>query len=459
MLLINPTFNTKYPQPPLGIASLAAVIEKNGFPVEILDANALQLSDNDVAERSDGEDVVGITAMTPNINSAIRIVKSIKQRNPKITIILGGSHATILSEEIMNKIPEIDIIVKGEGEETIVELYKGLIKGSNLKKIDGIIYRDHGLIENNSSRKHIKDLDSLPFLAYHLLPLDKYAFHPPHGQRYPIMAMLTSRGCPYNCIFCSKTIFGRDIRYQTPSRIVDEIEYLNTKFHVKEIAFYDDVFTLDKKRVLAFTKELKERKLDILWACESRVNLVTEQLLKEMKKSGCYMIAYGIESGNQMILDNLRKGITLDQIRSTVALTHKLGIQSIGYFMLGSPGDTSQTIRQTIDFAKSLPLDFVQFSIVIPYPGSDLYQLYLKSENKNIDWENFVYASLNSSNIPVFETNTLSKADLQRWNSTAYKEFYFRFSYILSRLGNLRSIRDIQTTINGFSMFLEMLDK
>ena len=457
MLLINPPQDTKYPQPPLGLASLAAVLEKKDYKVEILDASALQLSENEIVKKADSADVIGITAMTPTINSAIRIAKGIKQKNPNSTIILGGPHATILPEEILNNVPEIDIIVRGEGEETIVELCDALENDQSIENIHGITYRNNSTIKNTPSRPPIMNLNSLPFLAYHLLPLDKYKLHPPHGREYPFMALLASRGCPYNCIFCSKSVFGSKFRGQSPERIVDEIVYLKEHFGIKEIAFYDDVFTLNQKRIMQFVKELKERNLDIPWTCEARVNLVTEELLKEMKKAGCYMVAYGIESGNQMILNNLRKKITIEQIKSAIEATRKAGIQSVGYFMLGSPGETPETIRQTIDFARSLDIDFAQFSVTTPFPGTDLYDLYLDSGNKNTKWADFIYASLKSSSAPVFETESLSKEDLQEWNAKAYKEFYLRLSYIWKRFIGMRSIGDLKTNIKGFLMFLDMV--
>ncbi|NQE05798.1 Ribosomal protein S12 methylthiotransferase RimO [ANME-1 cluster archaeon GoMg1] len=457
MILINPPLDTKYPQPPLGLASLAAVLERNGYNVEILDANALQLSEKDVVKKAWSEDIIGITAMTPTINSAIRIARGIKQNNPESTIIFGGPHATILAEDILNNVPEIDIIVRGEGEETIVELCNALENNNSIENICGISYRDDNAIKNTPSRPHIMDLDSLPFLAYHLLPLGKYKLHPPHGREYPFMAMLTSRGCPFKCIFCSKSVFGSTYRGQSPERIVDEIVYLKERFGIKEIAFYDDVLTLKQKRVMRLVKEFEERNLDIPWTCEARVNLVTEELLRAMKKAGCYMIAYGIESGNQMILNNLRKNITIEQIKSAIVATYKAGIQSVGYFMFGSPGETPETIRQTIDFARSLELDFAQFSVTIPFPGTDLYDLYLDSGNKNTKWDDFIYASLKSSSAPVFETESLSKEDLREWNSKAYKEFYFRLSYIWRRFIGMRSIGDLKTNIKGFLMFLDMV--
>ena len=455
-VLINPPQNTKYPQPPLGLASIAAVLEGENYQAEILDANALQLSESEIAKEIGNVDITGITAMTPFINSAIKVAKEIKKEKPGSTVIVGGVHVTVLPEETLSNVPEIDIIVRGEGEKTVVELYNALKSGISLQNVRGITYRDNGRIISTPMRPPIADLDSLPFPAYHLLPLHRYKLHPPHGRKLPFMAMLTSRGCPYNCIFCSKPIFGRKVRSQSPQRIATEVEYLEEKFKVKEIAFYDDIFTLDEKRIARLAEELKQRNLSLPWTCETRVDLVTEELLKAMKEAGCYMIAYGIESGNQTILDNLRKKITIAQVRKAIKMTHDIGIQSIGYFMLGSPGETPATIRQTIDFANYLTLDFAQFSVTIPFPGTDLYNLYLKQGIGNENWDNFIYANLRSVSAPVFETASLSKGDLQKWSATAYREFYLRFSYIWERLKQTRSLRDLKTNIRGLGMFLEM---
>jgi radical SAM superfamily enzyme YgiQ (UPF0313 family) len=380
-------------------------------------------------------------------------VKKIKKNYPHIRIIAGGPHVTILPEETLARVPEIDIIVRGEGEETIVDLYNAIEKLKTLENVNGITYRENNAIKSTPDRKPIMDLDALPFLAYHLLPMDKYKPHPPHGIKLPFIAMLTSRGCPYNCIYCSKPIFGSKFRAQSPKRTVDEIEYLNKQFGIKEIMFYDDSFTLDKKRVTQLTAEIKKRRLDILWACETRVNLISEELLKEMKNSGCYMMAFGLESGSQEILDDLRKGVTLEQVKDAINITHKTGISSIGYFMLGSPKETPLTIRSTIDFAKDLQLDFAQFSITIPFPGTELYKLYLGKGKGEMNWDDFIYASLGSANTPVFETEQLSREELAKWNSRAYREFYLRFSYVWKRMTGMRSYNDLKMNLKGFSMF------
>ncbi|MBU4223044.1 MAG: B12-binding domain-containing radical SAM protein [Euryarchaeota archaeon] len=421
-ILINPPQNTKYPQPPLGLASIAAVLEQKGHLVEIIDANALQLSDREIVMKVKGADVIGITAMTPAINSAIKIAKEIKREDPEQTIILGGPHATILPEETLNKAPQIDMIVRGEGEKTMWELFDALENNKDLQNINGLTFRNNG-IRSTPSQPSIVDLDNLPFLAYHLLPIHKYKLHPPHGRKLPYMAMMTSRGCPYNCIYCSKPIFGQKFRAQSPERTVDEVEYLIDKFKIKEIVFYDDSFTLNKNRIFQLCEEIHKRKIDIIWSCETRVDLVNEELLKAMKKAGCYMIAYGIEAGNQMILNNLRKKITTEQIRSAIDLTHKAGIQSVGYFMLGSPWETPATIRETVDFTKSLKLDFAQFSVMIPFPGTDIFELYMKSGHVTSNWDDYIYASLKSASTPVLKPGCFQRKSYRHGMQGLIKNF------------------------------------
>ncbi|WFN37397.1 B12-binding domain-containing radical SAM protein [Methanomicrobium antiquum] len=455
--LINLPRNSRYPQPPLGLASLAAVLEKEEFFSEIIDSNALNLSMDDIAEKTRNSDIVGISAMTPSINIAIILAKKIKELNPKAIVILGGPHPTILPEDTLRKSESIDLVIRGEGENTILEVAKSIENKKSFNNILGISYKLGNNIQNNPNRELISDLDSLPFLAYHLLPLKKYKFHPPHGRKRAHMAMLTSRGCPYKCTFCSKSVFGDIPRYQSPNRIVNEIEYLYDNFNVREIDFYDDTFTLRKERVIEFTQELKERNLDIEWTCEARVNLINQVLLNAMQKSGCYLVSFGIESGNQHILNTLNKKITLRQIRNAVEITHHAGIESVGYFMLGSPGETPDTIRNTIDFAKSLPLDYVQFSIATPFPGTAFYDEYIKSHAISENWEDFIYANLDSGKQPVFETELLSKNDLSMLNDQAYKEFYLRLSYFKQRIMSIHSLNDLRNNFGGAKMLINMI--
>jgi len=459
VLLINPWQDTGYPQPPLGLAMIAAVLEKNGYHIKVLDAPALKLTENSILRGivKEKPDIIGITAMTPTMNSAINMARQIKEMNNDVIIVLGGAHVTLFPEETLQRVPEVDIVVRGEGEQTMFELVKTLENGDSINsQVLGVTYREKKCIRSSPARPFNSDLDSLPFPAFHLLPMTRYRLHPPHGRRMPSIPIITSRGCPYRCIYCSKSVFGGKYRANSPTYVVDEIEHLMEKFNVREIAFYDDVFTLDKKRVFAICEELGRRRIEIPWTCETRVNLVNKDLVEKMKKAGCYMIAYGVESGTQEILNNLKKDITLEQATRAFELTHKIGIQTIAYFMIGSPGETPKKIEETIKFAKKLDSDFVQFSITTPFPGTELFNLAIKEGIVSKDWDDYIYAGLRSIDYPAFETNTLNNEDLKRWDIQAYRSFYLRFHYLFKRIKKIRSFSEMKTHVKGLLMLLEM---
>ena len=460
VLLINPPQLTKYPQPPLGLAMLAAVIDEKGYSVKIVDLAALGASEDAIPQiiQNEKPDIVGVTAMTSTINSAIKVAHKVKESNSNILIILGGAHASILPEETLQKNPEIDIIIRGEGEKTILELVERINQqASDLSSILGLTYKTESGVRSNPSRPAILDLDTLPFPAFHLLPHGKYRLHPPFGRRSPAMPIIVSRGCPYGCIFCSKSVFGNKYRNNGPIYVVDQIRLLIEKFGIKEIKFYDDVFTLDRKWVIAVCAELKNQGIYVPWTCETRVNLVDDELLKTMRAAGCYMIAYGVESGDQEILTQVGKNVTLDQITKAFSLTHKAGISTVGYFMLGAPNETPETIKRTIEFAKRLNPDFVQFSIATPYPGTELSRLATEKGCLPKSWDGYVYADLTSVDSSYFELTTMNGQELREWNRKAYSSFYLRWGYIWKRLKTMTSLGELKTNAIGLRMLLDLV--
>jgi radical SAM superfamily enzyme YgiQ (UPF0313 family) len=439
---------------------IAAVLEKNGYMVRILDLPVLGFSEDSFSTiiRQEKPDVVGVTAMTPTINSAVSVVEKVKECDRNITVVLGGAHATILPEETLKSISEIDVIVRGEGEQTILEFIRVLQEDPNsINQVLGISCREGDSVRSNPLRPPVLDLDTLPLPAFHLLPIGKYRLHPPFGRRKPAMPIITSRGCPYHCIFCSKAVFGEKYRSNNPAYIVDEIRFLKEKFGVKEIKFYDDVFTLDRKRVIAICTQLKERGIDIPWSCETRVNLVDSELLKVMKNAGCYMIEYGAESGNQTVLNSLKKGITLEQTTKAFKLTHEAGIETVAYFMIGSPQETLETVQETVEFAKKLDPDFAQFSITTPYPATELYRLAVDEQYVSERWDEYVYADLKSVDNSGFGTETLSREELRQWNKKAYTSFYLRWRYVWKRLKKMTSTGDLKTNISGLRMVIDLI--
>ncbi|MBI2861004.1 MAG: cobalamin B12-binding domain-containing protein [Chloroflexi bacterium] len=453
--LVNPPQFTDYPQPPIGLALLAAVLEKQGYQVTVVDANALGIRPENIPAYVQA-DVVGLTAVTPTASAAITAAYHLKLARPDVPIILGGVHATLLPEATLSKAPAIDVIVRGEGEETIVELLQALEGGGPLEGVAGITYRSGDRVVSTAERPLNKDLDSLPFLAYHLLPWRKYRPHPPHGRAMPFAAVVTSRGCPYHCAYCSKPIFGNRFRAQSPERVLYEVDYLMKRFGAREIAFYDDVFTVDKKRARAIADGIVRKGIKLTWTCETRVNLVDAELLRSFRRAGCYAIAYGIESASREILEVLDKGITLEQVEQAVSWSRRAGLQTIGYFMVGSPGETPETIQQTIDFAKRLKLDFAQFSVTTPFPGTKLNRL-MGERGQEIPWESLVYSGADEQLSPVFESSQLSRDDLKAWTRRAYREFYLRPEYLWQRLKTVNSLGALKMNLKGFGMLLRSI--
>jgi len=441
----------------MGLATIAAVLEQRGYAVSVLDANVLGLPPEAVVPRVAGADVIGLTATTPTVGAAMDIARHLKQARPELPVILGGAHATLLPGETLAQAPEIDIIVRGEGEETVLELLPALEAQKPLDTIAGISYRRNGEAFSTPPRSTVIDMDALPFLAYHLLPWRRYRPHPPHGRALPFAAVITSRGCPYHCAYCSKPVFGRKFRAQRPERVVDEVANLQDKFGIREIAFYDDVFTLDQKRAGAIADGIIKRGLKVLWTCETRVNLVDPELLRRMKQSGCYGIAYGIESASPEILRVLSKDITLEQAGAAVRMTREAGIQATGYFMIGSPGESVATIKKTIRFARDLKLDFAQFAATLPFPGTELYKIYRQSAGRDIPWESLLYSGADEQITPVFESAQLSRDDIKYWIRRAYREFYLRPAYIWKRLRRLGYRGELRNNLEGFFMLLKSI--
>jgi len=405
--------------PPMGLAYLAAVLETHGYQPKIIDANALDLDYSALRKELEKEspDIVGVTAITPMIYEAVATIEAAKKSCPNAVTILGGPHATFCSNETLESCNELDVICLGEGEETLIEIVRAVEKGVNLRDVRGIVYRKNGHIFKTESRPLIKDLDSLPFPARHMLPMSRYTVF---GKSYPMINIVSTRGCPFSCTFCSSSrIFGRCYRARTPQNVVDEIEQVTQKYKVNSFEFSDDTFTLDRGRVEKICEEIIRQSLDISWACSSRADLMTRDLLFKMKKAGCHLIFYGIESGSERILKLMNKGETHAQMIKAVKITKEAGIETLGSFILGYPEETRSELLQTIAFAKKLGVDFAEFSIATPYPGTELYEITAKRNlllTKN--WSEYTAAK------PVIKPQHYSVQELSQFFVNAYKSFY-----------------------------------
>lgn len=441
ILLINPPGKTSLICPPLGLAYVAASLQKSNHRVIILDYLLEKFSEKKLLKfiKKENAFIIGLTAVTPNIKKALFLAEIIKKKFPEKIIVLGGAHVTLKPREILEKTKNIDYIFRGEGEIRFPKLIEYILKKENPENLPGLTFRKNKQIINTPDATFIENLDELPFPARELLNIKKYSKYL-NNLKKPATTIFTSRGCPYHCIYCSKPITGTKFRPRSPENIISEIELLKNEYGIKELQFYDDTFTLDKERVLKICQLLIEKKIKIQWKCETRINLVDEELLKIMKKAGCYFIAYGIESGNQRILNFLKKSTTIEQIKNAVMLTKKTNIKVLGYFMLGIPTENEKEIKQTIKFSKELNLDYVQFAIATAYPGTDLYNIAKQSGKISNDWTQAFYALGTKSTISLSEV-PIKK--LRSYLKKAYISFYFRPTYIWKKLRNINSPLDI----------------
>ncbi len=429
VLLINPPDTaSKYKfiglvAPPLGIAYIAAVLERENINVEIIDGAALEISWEDFEKELEKKspDVIGITAVTPTINQALKSAQIARKACPDAHIVLGGYHPTFTYEELL-KNDFIDIIIRGEGEYTMLELVKALEDGSDLTKIKGIATREF----ITPPRPIIQDLDELPFPARHLLPMDKYKII---NMKLTTGTLISGRGCPHHCSFCSSAaMHGHKLRMRSSQNIVDEMEHLINDHDAEMVAFMDDTFTMNRKRVEEVCSEIKERNLDFYWGCTARADTLSKNLLQKMKDSGCITLFLGVESADQQHLNNLNKNVTLDRIKKTFELTRELKVRTIASAVLGMPGDTRQSIENTINFVKNLKPSYAVFSLATPYPGTDFY---INASKKNLikvnDWSKYTLLS------PVLETVDCSLEELKSLQKKAFKDFYLRPSYIIKQ--------------------------
>lgn len=424
--------------PPLGVAYIGAVLEKAGLLVKIIDAPPLGWGIEEIVRETQKytPDFIGVSSSTVSFYRAAKLAASLK----KVTdspLIIGGPHVTALPIETM-KTSVFDIGVIGEGETTIVELIKTLFKKGDLRKVDGIIYWQKKRLVKTSPRCYITDLDTLPLPARHLMPaLSAYHPTPATYKKFPVGTMITSRGCPNRCSFCFRGVFGNSWRYRSPQNVVDEMEILITKFGAREIRIWDDTFNIFPKRVMAICRLIIKRGLKIPWTCLGRVNQVDPAMLKLMKKAGCWQISYGIEAGNDKVLASIDKGITKQMVKAAIKMTYKEGISSLGFFILGLPGESEQTMTETIEFAKSLPLDAANFTIATPYPGTKLWDIAkVKGFLKDVSYEKLV---VNLPEQPHFVPEGLTAEIVQKYEKKAYREFYRNPRFILRQLKNINS--------------------
>ncbi len=468
ILLINPRTDDRQ-RPPLGLAYIASILEKENLKVAIFDALPNPNNPKKIIEiiKEKNIKLIGITTTTTQLHETNNLAKEIKENNSETIIIVGGPHATAKTKEMMQT-SNIDIIVMGEGEQTSKELFTKLIKNQPITDVKGICYKKNNEIIINPPRELIENLDTIPFPSRDLL--DNGWYHKRgsliRGTWKKTATIITSRGCPGRCTYCSAhDTFGRKIRQRTVKNVIKEIKELVEKYDVEALSFCDDTLTTNNEWVREFCEELRKLKREmnkkIVWSCQSRVNTVTQELLNEMKRSGCLQIEFGCESGSQKILDVLKKNITVNQIRRAFEMSKRAGLRTMANFVIGNPEETKEDIMMTAELSKKLGADWVEFFITTPYPGSELYDVAEKNGWIKRGYNNNVWRHDHSSENPVMEINFTGEEILEL-RGELYSSFVgniFRSTMTLSFL--LDFVRFFLINIRGVvkdikSMFIEL---
>src|SRR4030042_1951979 len=449
IMLVSPPFKGMSKYPPLGIGYIASTLMENGFPdVSLLDADIMEYSVEKTIDKimNDDRDLVGISVCTPAVNTTLKIAERLKNLDDRLRVIVGGPHISSFPETLLSS-RYIDAACIGEGEESFLELSERYKQGRDLNGVRGVLYKDKGQIIKNELRQTISDIDKIPPPARFLYKLDRYriAGEFPPG-KFPFTTLLTGRGCPFNCTFCaSKTVFGRKIRFRSVDMVLKEIEDIVYRFGIRHIQIIDDTFTFKKSRVIEFCEKIKKRGLKIIWNCYARVNTVDPEILKAMKEAGCYMITYGLESGNQDILDNIKKQTTVEMGKRAITLTKKIGIKTQAGFMFGGPGETRESIKQTVKFALSLKCDHVGTSIATPYPGTELFNTFKEKIGQNIDWDLLTMQNpedLGEVN-PVVLCCDMDKEEFIAMYRWALRKLLLQPRFVFNRALRIRSFKEL----------------
>ncbi|WP_148689086.1 B12-binding domain-containing radical SAM protein [Methanopyrus sp. SNP6] len=437
VLLINPPdVTTKYQRflgitaPPLGLAYIAAVLEEAGYTVKILDCPPLDMSFEDLrrAVRKLRPRIVSIMATTPIIHQAYQAAKIVKEELEDAIVCLGGYHPTFMDIECLKECPYVDVVVRREGEFTLLDLAKVFIDGvKTLSEVLGITYREEDDIVRAPDRPLIRDLDALPFPARHLLPMDKYTFF---GAKTTATTMVSSRGCPVGCDFCaSSAMHGHKLRMHSAERVVSEMAHVHENYGSNIIAFVDDTFTYDRRRVEEICRLIVESGLDVTWGCAARVDTIDRELLELMREAGCSVLFFGVESGSQEVLDNVGKGFTVEQTKKAFQLCREFGIVTVASAVIGLPGETHRSARQTIKFLKEIDPDYAVVSVATPYPGTKFYKEAVeKGLIEEESWDKYTLTD------PVVRTTELSLEDVKKYQKRAMIGFYLRPRYLIRRL-------------------------
>jgi len=445
VLLINPPRASERATvgeifPPLGLAYLASSLEQNNFSVNIIDAFALDFNIARIGTEIENKKpkIVGISCDISRVGTTKEILRLGKKND--VFSVVGGP--------VPSNLPSVfyglaDAVCIGEGEVTFVELADAYLNGGELESVRGIHLRSEDGYVDTGKREFITNLDDLPKPARHLLPMEKY--HSKREKRKPSSSIITSRGCPYTCIFCSvPCIMGARPRFHSPQYVLEELGNMTQIYGIREVYFQDSIFTLDTARIMEICKGIIQKNIDISWICRARIQGQTKELLTKMREAGCHTIYYGLESGNENILKSIKKGISTKQVEETIALTTKAGIRPFAQFIIGFPWETREEILDTIRFAKKINAYHYYFSICTPLPGTYLWDYCTEHKlinPKNIDWNSCSFTVASNT------ISSLSPNELHALQRKAYIECYVNGKHILYFLYN-SNLSEIFSTVS-----------
>jgi len=444
--------------PPLGLLYIGAFLEKEGHEIQIVPADLLQLSWSQVAgEIRDFEpDLIGVTSTTENRFQSFRLVQVAKKVRPAAHTIMGGPHASMAAEDCLEHVQDLDIVCRGEGEQTMLELCREL-EGKNdlnaLSSIAGISYKANGKVYSNSQREPIKDLDSIPRPAYHLVPFEKYnfRFEVPGRGLLPAVNMMSSRGCPFNCNFCATPInWGRVVRMRSPQNIVEEIEFLIDTYGVKVIFFFDDTFNTSPKRVHEICDLIIERKLNIFFKCDIRIDIIDKSLLEKMKQAGLFHLSFGLEAGSERVRNEIvNKKVNIEDFHNLVKWCQELDIIPNAFFIFSHPTETWEEAQETIDIIEKYK-ESIESSVAILhiYPGTPLEKTAKETDilPKNFTWTKRYRSKIIT--LPAAQGDVPLFVDKLKWSQIC--ELIFRWSLSGGKTSVLRKIPQVLKNMHSF---------
>lgn len=437
---------------PYGLAMISSVLKQRNHNVTLFDASAYQLNKDEILQYIMNEKprILGTTCMTNDLGQTIGFLSDVKKCIPDLITVLGGPHPTIEYKSLLHNHPEVDVACIGEGEYTMLEIVENVQNETTLDNIKGIAFRSNEKIKVNPPREYIRDLDSLPFADWDSLPMDKYFFQWTVKKNYATLSL--SRGCSFACSFCVQNYIGRTIRRRSPENIIEELNLLYDKYHVRNCEFNDSTMNSDNAWLREICEGIISLNKPILWGCQFRADKADKETLKLMKRSGCNRIYIGVESGDNRMLKNMKKGQTIEQIEKAIHMVLETGIKPDLGFVIGMPGETEESIMKTIKFAKQYINCSVSFTLATPYPGSDMYEKIQKEGYRVDDW------SKHSMHKLVYVPNDLTKENLQFLYNLAIKKIYLNPFFIINQILRIQSWINFKITLRfAYRLFFKRL--